>query len=436
MESIQEVWTAVLDSLKKDDTISEVAYDMWISCIRPQTLEDNTFLAYVHSAFQKNTIEQQFKGKIEGALEKVFGFPLTLRILCDEASEITNAQKPTAITPEKYGFSFDNFVVGGANEFAYKAALAVAKNPANQYNPLFIYGDSGLGKTHLLRAIGNKVSKDNPELNVLYITGENFLNEFYRSVESKSMIDFHLKYREVDILLIDDIQFLAGKERVQEEFFHTFDSLLVDNKQVVLASDRPPKEINILDDRLRTRFESGLLTDIQLPDLETRILIIKQKAEEMDFHIPKEISEYIATQLKTNVRQLEGVVKKMRAQYLLTGDKPSISVAQSTIRVVKNDENTAITINQILDEVSRSTNISPEEIRSNRSTAPISKARQASTFVIRELTGLSLDAIGKELGGRDHSTMTYAYNQAIKKRKTDSSFKIMLEDIIKNLRAK
>lgn len=435
MNSIQEVWNAVLQILKADDMISTAAYEMWIDCIRPQSVEENTFVAFVHSLFQKSIIEQQYKSKIENALTTIFGFDLSLRIYCDEQEE-TQQRDIQVVPSEKFEFSFDNFVVGSANEFAYRAAMAVANNPADKYNPLFIYGDSGLGKTHLLHAIGNEIKKKNPSFNILYVTGESFTNEMLRALDSNSMGTFHMKFRENDILLIDDVQFLAGKERIQEEFFHTFDTLFTNNKQIVLTSDRPPKEISLLSDRLTSRFESGLLADIQVPDLETRILIIKRKAEEMDFRISQDICEYIASQLKTNVRQLEGVVKKMRAQYLLTGENPSISSAQASIRVIKNDTNSAISIEQILEEVTRTTGIPAEDIRSSRSTSPISKARQTATFVIRELTGLSLDAIGKELGGRDHSTMTYAYNQAIKRRDQEESYKLLLDDITKNLRSR
>lgn len=434
MDNIQQVWSAVLDILKNDDSISQASYDMWIACIQPQVVEENTLKVFVHTNFQKNIIEQQFKGKIESAIESVFGFALTLKILCDEQTE--QKVEITTSTSDDEEFTFENFVVGSANEFAYKAAVAVCNKLADQYNPLFIYGDSGLGKTHLLRAIGNEIKKKNPDLSVLYVTGETFTNEMLKALDSHSMSEFHIKFRENDVLLIDDIQFLAGKERIQEEFFHTFEALFSNNKQIVLASDRPPKEISKLEHRLASRFESGLLADIQVPDVETRMLIIKAKAEKMDFRISQDVCEYIAGQLKTNVRQLEGVVKKLRAQFLLTGENPSISAAQAAIRVIKNDVSQSISVEQILDEIARTTSISPEEIRSTRSTSPISKARQTATFVIRELTGLSLDAIGKEFGNRDHSTMTYAYNQAIKRRNEDDSYRLMLDDIIKNLRSR
>lgn len=436
MESIQQVWDAVLKTLKADETISDAAYEMWITCINPQTVEESNFVVFVHSTFQKNIIEQQYREKIEAAIAGVFGFDLSLQILCDEPQDVSHQKEVTEERASRDEFTFENFVVGGANEFAYRASQAVASKPASQYNPLFIYGDSGLGKTHLLHAIGNAIKKNNPNYSVLYVTGETFTNEMLRSLDSKSMSEFHFKFRENDVLLIDDVQFLANKERIQEEFFHTFDALYTNHKQIVLTSDRPPKEIAMLSDRLASRFESGLLADIQVPDLETRMLIIRRKAEEMEIHISRDVSEYIATQLKTNVRQLEGVVKSLKAQYLLTGESPSISAAQSAIRAIKKDESTAVSIDQILDEVARTTGISADDIKSNRSTAPISKARQTATFVIRELTGNSLDSIGKELGNRDHSTMTYAYNQALKRRNSDSSYKMILEDIIKNIKSR
>ncbi|MBR3290007.1 MAG: chromosomal replication initiator protein DnaA, partial [Clostridia bacterium] len=312
-----------------------------------------------------------------------------------------------------------------------------ASKPAYHYNPLFIYGGSGLGKTHLLHAICNELLKKDLNANIVYVTGETFTNEMIESLRSSAMPSFRMKYRDADVLLIDDIQFIAHKEGIQEEFFHTFDFLYQAHRQIVLTSDRLPKEIATLEDRLRSRFESGLLADIQPPDLETRMAIITRKAEQMDMYISPEVCEYIASQLKSNIRQLEGVVKKMRAAYLLTGENPSLSSAQSAIRVVRSDmQPTPITIEKIIEEVARTMNVSPEDIRSQKSTAPISRARQTAVYIIREITGLSTEAIGKEFGGRDHSTIVYSYNKAKKTMETDVSYRHMIEDVIKNIRSR
>ena len=437
MNNLEDVWSAVLTQLRQDETISGPAFDMWISCMEPQSIRGDEFVVMVRKTLQRDIIEQQYRKKIEPVIESVLGFPLKLKILCyDPAEEEAPAEYLTS-QPVDEEYTFDNFIVGSSNKFAHAAAQAVASKPAYQYNPLFIYGGSGLGKTHLLHAICNEMLKKSPNANIVYVTGETFTNELIESVRSSSMPSFRMKYRDADVLLIDDVQFIGGKESTQEEFFHTFDFLYQAHRQIVLTSDRPPKEISSLADRLRSRFESGLLADIQPPDLETRIVIITRKAEQLDLYISPEVCEYIASQLKTNIRQLEGVVNKMRASYLLTGETPSLSSAQNAIRVVRSDmQPTPITIEKIIEEVARTMNVSPEDIRSQKSTAPISRARQTAVYVIREITGLSTDAIGKEFGGRDHSTIVYSYNKAKKMMETDVSYKHMVEDITKNIRSR
>ena len=432
MESLQEVWGATLEKLKEHPEISSTAFEMWIACIEPRAVEENAFVVFVNSPFQRNIIEQQYKEKICEALENVLQFKLDLKILCNEIEE---EDAPLAVFGSNDEFTFQTFVVGDGNRFATAAAQAVAAKPAMQYNPLFIYGHSGLGKTHLLYAIRNDILNRDPSIKVVYVTGETFTNEFIEALNTKTIQSFMDKYREADVLLIDDIQFVAKTERTQEEFFHTFDYLYTHHKQIVLTSDRPPKEIATLTERLRTRFEQGLLADIAAPDLETRIVIVKRKAEQVGMRISNEVCDYIATQLKTNIRQLEGVVKKMRAQYLLTGEAPTLSSAQNAIRVVKNAQNTPITIDRILDEVGRTLSVTPDEIRSQKSTAAISRARQTAVKVIRELTDLSQAAIGKELGGRDHTTIVYSLSKAEERMQKDPAYRETVEDIVKNLKS-
>lgn len=431
MESLKEVWNATLEKLKNHPEISGPAFDMWIACIEPRAIEENAFVVFVNSAFQRGIIEQQYKEKICDAIESVLQFRLDLKILCNEAEE---EDAPLAVIGSNEEFTFDTFVVGEGNRFATVAAQAVASKPAVQYNPLFIYGDSGLGKTHLLYAIRHEILRHNPGANVVYVTGETFMNEFYEALYNNTKSLFKNKYRQADVLLIDDIQFISKKEQMQEEFFHTFDYLYQSHKQIVLTSDRPPKEIATLTDRLRSRFEWGLLADIAAPDLETRIIIIKRKAEQVGMAISNEVCEYIAEQLKTNIRQLEGVVKTMRAQFLLTGESPSLASAQNAIRVIKQAQKAPITVDKILEEVGRTLSVTPEEIRSQKSTSSISRARQTAVKVIRELTDLSHDSIGKELGGRDHSTIVYSLSKAEERMKSDPSYKDTVEDIIKNLK--
>ena len=374
---------------------------------------------------------------LNSAFEEIFG---SQGIQICFVTPDSNGNAPTApnnklaidAVPE---LTFDTYIVGSSNKFAHAAALAVAANPAGSYNPLFIYGNSGLGKTHLLYAICNDLKKSHPEMNTLYIKGDDFTNELIDSIRKGTTREFHQKYRQTDILLVDDIQFIAGKDSTQEEFFHTFNTLYEAKKQIVLTSDRPPKEIQTLEDRLRTRFEWGLIADIQPPDFETRIAIIKRKSELLDIDIPHNVSEYIATKLKTNIRQLEGAVKKMKAYYLLQGDPPGMQTAQAAISdILNNDQPPPLTIEKIIEEVARTFNVTPDDIRSSKRASNISTARQVAIFVSREITQLSMSSIGSEFGGRDHSTIVYALGQVEKTMKKDPKTKAMVEDIIKNIR--
>ena len=437
MESIQELWNSVLQILHEGNDISEPAFEMWIGCMEPRAIEDNSILVYVNTAFQKSIIEQQYMDKLLNAIELVLGFPLKLKIICGDSLPDTDSDPLATLSYSKTidsEYTFDNFIVGSSNKFAHAAAQAVVKKPAGYYNPLFIHGGSGLGKTHLLHAICNALRANNPSISILYITGEVFTNEMIESLRNSSMPLFRMKYREPDILLMDDIQFIAGKEAIQEEFFHTFDYLYQAHKQIVLTSDRPPKEIATLEDRLRTRFEMGLIADIQPPDLETRILIIKRKAEQMDLNIQTDVCEYIANQLKNNVRQLEGVIKKMRAQYLLAGELPNLSSAQNAIRDIRNDDQPVpITVERIINEVARTMSVKPEDLRSGKHSAPVSRARHVAAYVVRSITGLSMKSIGSEFGGRDHSTIVYALQKVEDQMEHDPSFRNMVNDIIKNI---
>ena len=440
METIKEAWSEILNYLRSRDDVSEVAYNVWISCIEPQGIEDGEVVVYVHTNFQRKIVTEHYAGKLQNAFEQVLGIPLGLKILSGEdmqADPMKTAVDPHNLYPpkdDKSEYSFENFVVGPSNKFAHAASQAVASKPAGYYNPLFIYGGSGLGKTHLLYAICNEIKKNSPDAQILYTKSEVITNELIESLRSNRPQEFRTKYRQADVLLVDDIQFIAGKTGVQEEFFHTFEALHQANKQIVLASDRPPKEIATLEDRLRNRFEMGLLADIQPPDLETRIAIIKRKAQMLEMPISDDIAEYIASQLKSNVRQLEGAVKFMRAQCQLEGIQPSLTVAQNAIRDIRNDSQPApVTVDRVITEVARTMNVSPEDIRSEKRSAPISQARQVASDVVRSVTNLSMKAIGEEFGTRDHSTIVYAVRRAEERMKKDTSFRNMVDDIIKNI---
>ena len=443
METIKEVWSGILDYLHNLDDISEVAYNVWITCIEPRTIEDGEVVVFVHTNFQKKIVSEHYADKLKDAFENVLGIPLGLKIVSGEDLEKTTAAAPPPASGNLFDgstdqdYSFENFVVGSSNKFAHAASQAVASKPAGYYNPLFIYGGSGLGKTHLLYAICNEIRKNSPAANILFTKGEYMANELIEAIQKGQTMEFRAKYRQVDVLLIDDIQFISGKVSTQEEFFHTFNTLHQANKQIVLTSDRPPREIATLEERLRTRFEMGLLADIQPPDLETRIAIIRRKAQLLDIPITDDIAEYIAGQLKSNVRQLEGAVKCMRAQYLLAGEQPTLVTAQNAIRDIRNDSQPVpITVERIINEVARTMTVTPEDIRSTKRSAPISQARQVAAYVVRSITGLPMKAIGEEFGTRDHSTIVYAIQKVESRMAKDSSFKGMVGDIIKNISEK
>ena len=436
MESFNEAWEIICDFCKS--RITEVAYKTWIGRIKPLKLDfDNgTAILMVPNEFHRQTLNRCYISLLNSAFEEVFGAGINIRLTTPEEIDKKNStpEQNLAIDSE-YDFTFDTYIVGSSNKFAHAAALAVAANPAGAYNPLFIYGNSGLGKTHLLYAICNDIKINKPNLTTLYIKGDDFTNELIDSIRKNTTSEFHQKYRKTDILLVDDIQFIAGKDSTQEEFFHTFNSLYEAKKQIVLTSDRPPKEIQTLEDRLRTRFEWGLIADIQPPDFETRIAIVKRKAETLDVKMPLEVCEYLAKHLKTNIRQLEGAVKKMKAHNLLGGEPMDISTAQSAISdILNNDQPPPVTVEKIIDEVARTFGVTSEDIRSSKRSAVISTARQLSMYVVREITQMSLSSIGDEFGGRDHSTIVYAIQQAEKNINKNTKTKAMVEDIIKNIR--
>ena len=436
LESFSQAFSMVGEYCREN--LSEIAYSLWIRDIEPVRFEGSVVYLKVKSKFKKNIVEEKYKELLLKAFASTLGFDVQIEIECDEEPE----PKATEVREQDrgpyngdYDYTFSTFIVGSSNKFAHAASLAVAANPANAYNPLFIYGASGLGKTHLLCAMCAEISKNMPDKKIIFVKGEEFTNEIIDAIAHENTKRFHDKYRQADVLLVDDVQFIGGKESTQEEFFHTFDSLYKDSKQIILTSDRPPKEIKKLEERLRTRFEWGLLADIQTPDFETRIAIIKRKAELLDIEIPTEVAEYVANRLKTNIRQLEGTIKKLKAYKLLQGSPPSIMTAQNAIRDILNDNQPVpVTIDRIISEVGRNYGISPSDIRSNKRSANISNARQTSMYIVREITQISMSAIGEEFGGRDHSTVVYATQQVEKNIQKDSHYKEIIDDILKNIR--
>ncbi len=444
MESLKEAWEKVKEYCKEN--ISSVAYSVWINELSPVDIKGNEVTLFVKTPFQKSVIMDNYASVIRSGFEAVLGFGVNISIVTEDDSPSVPSEKETESInlSSDYEYTFDNFVVGSSNKFAHAASLAVAENPAVIYNPLFIYGNSGLGKTHLLRAIQNTINNKFPNKVVRYVRAEDFMRELIPAIRSgdiqggqSAISEFQNKYRNCDVFLVDDVQFFAGKDSTQEEFFNTFNSLYQDHKQIVMTSDRPPKDIKTLDERLRSRFESGLISDIQPPDFEMRVGIIQRKALLLGMRLKEDVVYYIAEQVKSNIRQLEGVVKKLKAFSMLGSDNPSISMAQNAIRDIRNDDQPEpITVERIINEVARTYMVTPEDIRSQKRDAPISRARQIAMYVVREITGMPYVNIGKEFGDRDHTTVVYAIQKIEKLLKRNSHEKATVDDIIKNIQNK
>ncbi|MDR0913598.1 MAG: chromosomal replication initiator protein DnaA [Oscillospiraceae bacterium] len=439
MDSFLQAWDLICENLKNNMT--ELAFNTWIKRIKPENIdfESGVVTLCVPNDFHKQTLTKSYIRTISDCVEEFFGTPFIIEfsVLSNSAEENYKKTQQENEENQKNKYTFDSFIIGPSNKLAFAVAQAVATSPAKAYNPLFIYGNSGLGKTHLLFAIGNYIKEQNPNANICYILGDEFANELIAALGSKTTVEFHNKYRSIDVLLVDDVHFLGGKTQTQEEFFHTFNSLYNANKQIVLTSDRPPKEIKTLEERLRSRFEQGFLADINPPDLETRIAIIKEKSEMLDFIIPDDICEFIAEKLKINIRQLEGVVKKLHAKFLLNNEKPTLKSAMDSISdILNNDTPPEQTIEKIIEEVARTFSLSSEDIRSSKSRkANISTARQVAIYISHELTDLPYVKIGDEFG-KHYTTIVYDLKKVEFTMESNSAFKSTIEDIIKNIQSR
>ena len=436
MDSFDDVLAAAKEYCK--ERLVDATYNLYIDGLEAVRFEAGGKVTLaVRNDFICTIVRDRYTPLLKEALAAVLGFDVEVELVVPAAAQ-PEAPVPAEPEPEpdgRYDFTFENFIKGPSNQFAYAAAQAVASNPSGAYNPLFIYGQSGLGKTHLLTAIATEIKKNHPEFNIVYVDCETFTNELISAIQAGRTEEFRQTYRPADVLLVDDIQFIAGKESTQEEFFHTFNTLHAAGKQIVLASDRPAKEIKSLEERLRTRFEWGLTADIQPPDFETRVAIIRRKADLLNLRMPDDVAEFIANHLKSNIRQLEGAVKKLNAYYLLEGIQPAIGVAQNAIKDILNEtQPVPVTIEKIISEVARTYNVSPAEIRGMRRTANISAARQTAIYMVREITGMSMEDIGREFSGRDHSTIVYSLKAMEQNLQNDRRLKETVEDIIKNVR--
>ena len=429
MDSFAELWEMVKEECKNQ--VSESIYNVWFKDMELVSFDDNKVVIAL-SDFKRKIVESRFMDKLESSFKNVIGFDIQIILVdVEKAVPVKAEETEDALTDED---TFDSFIVGASNKFAYAAANAVANAPGGKYNPLFIHGNSGLGKTHLLNAIAHQVKLTHPEANIVYTRGESFTNELVKYIGQKSTEAFHDKYRNADILLVDDVQFIAGKDSTQEEFFHTFNALYQAGNQIVLTSDRPPKEIALLEDRLRNRFEWGLMADIQSPDLETRMAIIKRKAEVLNFDLPDDIVQYIAEKLKNNIRQLEGAVKKMQAFVTMQGMPVNIMTAQTAIKdIIVDNSPTPVTINKIVTEVARTYGADSADIYSKKQNAQTTEMRQMAMYIVREMTGLSTKLIGREFN-RDHSTVVYSLDKFTKRYHEDSKLRSVVDNIIKNIR--
>ena len=443
LDNIYELWAAILQGLT--GSVSTAVMTTWIETLSPVSFEDDCFVLEASTSFKKNQIDRHWKKEIENVATELMGFQVTVEISVPESEQGTSpdgnsgANVKAAVSREAEQSSseptFNNFIVGSTNQFAYVAAVAVTNNPGSVHNPLFIYGESGLGKTHLLKAIRAELKRTRPDMNILFTSGENFLNEMINHMSEKNMSEFHNKYRNADILLMDDIQFIGKTSVAQEEFFYTFEALINQGKQIVLTSDRPPKDIATLEERLRSRFVQGLLADIQPPMLETRIAIIRRKAQVFQMNIPDDVVEFIAERLKNNVRQIEGVVNKLYAVYSIDGSTPTIGVANDIIKdIIYYAQPTEVTINNIIDKVAHSFGVSSDDIRSEKKKAEISNARQFAMYIMREVTNLTYEEIGAQFGGKKHSTVIYSIEAAESKMDDNPQLKNSVYDIMKSIK--
>ena len=454
-DEIKQIWEMVKESFR--DECSTTTFDLWYGSITPTSFDPEKFEIVFKvdgGQFKKATLEKSYKQRIEERFASVAGIEVTVSFYSDaapaDAESLINringvTQKPeqqeesteqSALTPDQQQrakYTFDNFIEGDTNRFARAACWKVANNPSTVWNPLFIHGPSGVGKTHLMCAVINEMRRQKPDTKVIYIKGDDFINDMVRCLANSDMESFRNRYRRCDVLLVDDIQFIAGKVATQNEVFHTFQTLFDEGKQIILASDRPPKDINPLEERLRSRFEQGLLADIKTPDLELRTAIIKKKAEDLNITLPYEVLSYLAENLRSNIRQLEGAIKKLEAKALIEGRNISMELARECISDLLGDaEPLSVTIDKIFAAVFKRYNIPKEEIVGKKRTKEIAVARHVAVYLIREITEMSLPNIGK-IFERDHSTAMSSIDWVKKRMMAEPLFAADIENLKKEI---
>ena len=446
--NLNQLWEDSLKLIKSE--MSDVSFNTWMKSCEPSSMSEDTIEIIVPNEFTKDILEKRYESLVANAIQSVCSKLYKIKFLLaselhnqtkeyEEAEKGNNQNKNVVVNDELSAtlnpkYTFNSFVIGNSNRFAHAASLAVAEAPAKAYNPLFIYGGVGLGKTHLMHAIGHYILQNNPKAKVEYVSSEKFTNELINAIKHDKNEEFRNKYRKVDVLLIDDIQFIAGKEGTQEEFFHTFNALHDANKQIILSSDRPPKEIPTLEDRLRSRFEWGLIADIQEPDFETRMAILKKKADVEKLNVANEVMVYIASKIKSNIRELEGALIRIVAYSSLTNKEITVDLASEALKdIISKKQSKNITINLIQDVVASYYNLKIDELKSQRRTRNIAYPRQIAMYLSRKLTDMSLPKIGEEFGGRDHTTVIHAYEKISDNLNSDENLQHTIDEITKKL---
>jgi chromosomal replication initiator protein len=436
---LNDIWQKTLALLQQE--LSPPSFETWLKSTRAIALYDDTVIIHVPNDFAKDWLDSHYTGIVKEKLEVVLGRTVTPRFLVPPANDDAFTPRSDDVRPDDQSnvylnpkYTFNSFVIGNSNRFAHAASLAVAEAPAKAYNPLFIYGGVGLGKTHLMHAIGHYVLEHHPTSKVVYVSSEKFTNELINSIRDDKTVAFRNHYRNVDVLLIDDIQFVAGKERTQEEFFHTFNALHEANKQLVISSDRPPKEIPTLEDRLRSRFEWGLITDIQPPDLETRIAILRKKAKLENLNIPNEVMVFIANKIQSNIRELEGALIRVVAYSNLTKQEITSELATEALKdILPAAKPKEISIPMIQQVVADYFGLKVEDFKAKRRTRQVAFPRQIAMYLSREFTDSSLPKIGEEFGGRDHTTVIHAHEKIATSLKRDSVLETTISNLINQL---
>ncbi|MBR5260784.1 MAG: chromosomal replication initiator protein DnaA [Oscillospiraceae bacterium] len=434
MNSNNDIWLHVIDVLKEKFNLSETALNTWLRDCSVVDVEDNRLVLYTENRYKGEQVSKRFGSNIKEALSDLFACDFDLIVLSgEELDDYKALSKAQNTLPEMDGYTFDNFIVGNSNRYAHAAACAVAEKPGTVYNPFFIYGNSGLGKTHLLYAIGSFIHEKNPAANIVYVKGDEFTNEMVRSIQTGKAEDFRKKYRTADLFLVDDIQFIAGKESTQEEFFHTFNSIYEAGHQIVITSDRPPMEMMTLDDRLRTRFESSLMADVQPPDVETRMAIIRNKSGKLGMPLADDVVAYIAERVTSNVRQIEGVVKRLTAYHSIMQVGVDVEIAKKAIKDVVREGTFVPPPELIIRTTANYFQISEDDIIGQRRSKNIALARHVAIYLIRNLTNLSLNDIGSIFEGRNHATVLSSINKIEEIIKTDEKMSNTIRDITSNI---